>query len=198
VAPVQLLDVHLAASLLAVMRDVGFDPSRLIVEVTENAMISDTGRASEIFTTLQNAGVRTALDDFGKGYSSLSYLRQLHFDHLKIDRSFVHSMPSTESLSIVSAVAGLGRALGMRVIAEGVESPGVAVALLDLGCEQAQGYFFGRPMPASETIEFASRNAQPMAPDIVRDEPSGEMASRSASENAPKREGGPSSDPMQR
>jgi EAL domain-containing protein (putative c-di-GMP-specific phosphodiesterase class I) len=82
----------------------GLAPGRLIVEVTENAVIDDIMKARQVFTSLQNAGVRIALDDFGKGYSSLYHLRQLNFDQLKLDGSFVHSMDMADSAKIVSAV----------------------------------------------------------------------------------------------
>jgi diguanylate cyclase (GGDEF)-like protein len=148
ISPVQLKGPWLAPRLLAILQETGFAPQRLIVEVTENAIIDDVEHAAAVFASLQNVGIRIALDDFGKGYSSLSHLRQLKFDHLKIDASFVQSMNTTESRKIVSAVAGLGKALGMPVTAEGVESAEVADALRALGCEHAQGFLFGRPTPA--------------------------------------------------
>ncbi|MBC9033717.1 EAL domain-containing protein [Sphingomonas sp. JC676] len=151
ISPLQLKDPWLSGRLLAILAETGFQPSRLIVEVTENAIIDDIDLVAEVFTSLQNAGIRIALDDFGKGYSSLNHLRQLHFDHLKIDSSFVLSMDSAESRKIVSAIAGLGKALGMPVTAEGVETMASAEALRALGCEQAQGFLFGRPIPADET-----------------------------------------------
>ncbi|MBC9032250.1 EAL domain-containing protein [Sphingomonas sp. JC676] len=154
ISPVQLKDTWLAARLLAILQETGFPPQRLIVEVTENAIIEDIEQVAVVFASLQNVGIRIALDDFGKGYSSLSHLRQLKFDHLKIDSSFVRSMDTAESCKIVSAVAGLGKALGMPVTAEGVESEEVADALRALGCEQAQGFLFGRPAPAIEAAHM--------------------------------------------
>jgi len=151
ISPIQLKDPWLSGRLLAILAETGFQPSRLIVEVTENAIIDDIDLVAEVFTSLQNSGIRIALDDFGKGYSSLNHLRQLHFDHLKIDSSFVLSMDSAGSRKIVSAIAGLGKALGMPVTAEGVETIASADALRALGCEQAQGFLFGRPIPAEET-----------------------------------------------
>lgn len=151
ISPLQLRDPWLSARLLGILAEAGFSPRRLIVEVTENAVIDDLPLANEVFESLQSAGIRIALDDFGKGYSSLSHLRQLHFDHLKIDGSFVRSMESEESRKIVQAVAGLGKALGMPVTAEGVENAATADLLRRLGCEQAQGYLFGRPTPALAT-----------------------------------------------
>lgn len=154
ISPVQLQTPGLAARILSVLAETGLKPGRLIVEVTENAIIADTEEAAKVIKELQAAGVRTALDDFGKGYSSLSHLRELRFNHLKIDQSFVHTLPSAESQKIVAAVASLGRALGMGVVAEGVETQDTAQVLQDLGCTQAQGYLFGRPMPAKDTISF--------------------------------------------
>ncbi|HYI39445.1 MAG TPA: EAL domain-containing protein [Allosphingosinicella sp.] len=152
VSPVQLDDPWLAARLLAILSEAGFPAGRLVVEVTENAVIEDIMKAQDIFTSLQNAGVRIALDDFGKGYSSLYHLRELKFDHLKIDRSFIHSMDCSESAKIVSAVAGLGKSMGMPVTAEGVETLAEAEALRELGCEHAQGYLFGKALSREDTL----------------------------------------------
>jgi diguanylate cyclase (GGDEF)-like protein len=154
IAPMQLKDPWLSARLLAILTEHGLSPSRLIVEVTENAIIEDIPLVANVFSSLQNAGIRIALDDFGKGYSSLNHLRQLRFDHLKIDSSFVLSMDASESRKIVSAIAGLGKALGMPVTAEGVETEASADTLRSLGCEQAQGYLFGRPVSAGETAKL--------------------------------------------
>jgi diguanylate cyclase (GGDEF)-like protein len=158
ISPIQLRDPWLAVRLLAVLTDTGFPPGRLIVEVTENAIIDDIATVAELFESLQRTGIRIALDDFGKGYSSLSHLRLLHFDHLKIDSSFVRTMASPESQKIVRAVAGLGKALGMPVTAEGVETAGAAELLRSLGCEQAQGFFYGTPAPAGELGGFTDRD----------------------------------------
>ena len=168
ISPVQLKDSWFAARLLVVLQETGFAPQRLIVEVTENAIIDDIQHAATVFASLQNIGIRIALDDFGKGYSSLSHLRELKFDNLKIDSSFVQSMNTAESRKIVSAVAGLGMALGMPVTAEGVESAEVADALRVLGCEHAQGFLFGRPVPASEAARM-----------VVNDDARTELAKRS-------------------
>ncbi|MET3709807.1 diguanylate cyclase (GGDEF)-like protein [Sphingomonas trueperi] len=156
ISPIQLKDPWLSARLLAVLSETGFAPGRLIVEVTENAIIEDIDAVSELFRSLQRTGIRVALDDFGKGYSSLSHLRQLRFNHLKIDSSFVRTMDSAESRKIVRAVAGLGRALGMPVTAEGVETPAAAEALREMGCEQAQGFFYGRPKPVADPAPRAA------------------------------------------
>jgi EAL domain-containing protein (putative c-di-GMP-specific phosphodiesterase class I) len=152
VSPLQLEDPWLAARLLKILSETGFAGHRLVVEVTENEVIDDIMKAQDIFTSLQNAGVRIALDDFGKGYSSLYHLRELNFDHLKIDRSFIHSMECAESAKIVSAVTGLGKSMGMPVTAEGVETLEEAEALRQLGCEHAQGFLFGKALNAEDTL----------------------------------------------
>lgn len=160
VSPSQLKDQWLAPRVLAILTETGIAPGRLIVEVTENAVIDDMMKARELFASLQNAGVRIALDDFGKGYSSLYHLRELHFDHLKIDQSFIHSMDAPESAKIVNAMAGLGKSLGMQVTAEGVETLAEAEALRTLGCENAQGFLFGAPLDANGTIALLKSQGQ--------------------------------------
>lgn len=151
ISPMQLRDPWLSSRILAILAETHFSPGRLVVEVTENAVIDDMSAAAQVFTSLRNAGVRIALDDFGMGYSSLYHLRQLRFDHLKIDSSFVLSMESAESEKIVRAITGLGRSLGMVVTAEGVETAMSMDALRDCGCEQAQGYLLGKPIDAAQT-----------------------------------------------
>jgi len=139
-------------------------PGRLIVEVTENAVIDDMDKAREVFSSLQSVGVRIALDDFGKGYSSLYHLRELNFDNLKIDGSFVHAMDSPENARMVSALTGLGKSLGMPVTAEGVETQVEADALRALGCEMAQGFLFGRPLDAAETANLLRAQSAEITP----------------------------------
>jgi len=152
VSPTQLKNSWLASRILSILLETGFPAGRLIMEVTENAVIDDMMKAQDVFASLQNAGVRVALDDFGKGYSSLYHLRELKFDQLNIDRSFIHSMNSVESVKIVSAVAGLGKAMGMPVTAEGVETQAEANVLRTLGCKHAQGFLFGEAVSAAETL----------------------------------------------
>jgi diguanylate cyclase (GGDEF)-like protein len=154
ISPMQLKDPWLSSRILAILAETHFSPGRLIIEVTEKAIIDDMSAAAEVFTSLQKAGIRIALDDFGMGYSSLYHLRQLRFDHLKIDSSFVLSMESSESEKIVRAITGLGRSLGMTVTAEGVETNISMDALRDCGCEQAQGYLLGAPIAAEETARL--------------------------------------------
>jgi EAL domain-containing protein (putative c-di-GMP-specific phosphodiesterase class I) len=158
ISPVQLKNAWLSARLLAILAETGFPPQRLIVEVTENAIIDDLELATEVFTSLQNAGVKLALDDFGKGYSSLSHLHQLKFNHLKIDSSFIRSLDEGDNTKLVDAIAGLGKTLGMPVTAEGVETEDCAAALKAMGCEKAQGYLFGTPLEAADTLNLFHRS----------------------------------------
>lgn len=122
--------------------------SRLELEVTESAMVQDRERAQKIMKELAVLGVSVAVDDFGTGYSNLSYLIDFSFQKLKIDRSFVSRMENDEnSGAVVSTIVGLSRALGVRTIAEGVETENQATLLKAAGCEVVQGYFYGRPEP---------------------------------------------------
>ena len=164
ISPVQLKDPWLATQILAILTETGFAPSRLLIEVTENALIDDLEKARHFFASLQSVGVRIALDDFGKGYSSLYHLRELNFDNLKIDKSFVHAMDSPENARMVRAVASLGKSLGLPVTAEGVETQVEADALRALGCEMAQGYLFGKPLDAAETASLLRAQSAKITP----------------------------------
>jgi len=127
------------------------DPSRLTVEVTENALTADRERSHAVLTALRELGVRVSVDDFGTGYSSLAYLKQLPADELKIDRSFVMNMQSDKAdRKIVEQVIALGHAFGLEVVAEGVENETVAQELVSMGCDHAQGFLFTQPLPPDE------------------------------------------------
>ena len=134
-----------------VLNRTGLSPRLLELEVTEDILLNDDERAAEIFARLQDAGVRLAFDDFGTGYGSLSYLKKFPFDRLKIDRSFVRALRAgTDDAAIVSSTITLSKLLGLSVIVEGIESAATADLLVSMGCNEGQGYYFGRPMPASE------------------------------------------------
>ncbi|WP_207456633.1 EAL domain-containing protein [Azospirillum sp. SYSU D00513] len=145
-SPVQFRQPDIAASILAILRETGFPPERLEIEVTEGVLIDDTERALAALNALKMAGVRIALDDFGTGYSSLSYLQRFAFDKLKIDRSFVSTMEtSQETRSIVRTILALAKALDITVTAEGVETEEQLRILQEEACNQVQGYLIGRP-----------------------------------------------------
>lgn len=149
VSPTQLRDLGLPTQIREAAAEAGFPLKRLMVEITETGLIDNFERALQITRELKTIGCKLSLDDFGTGYSSLRHLQALPFDELKVDRSFVSSMTNTrESRKIVAAIVGLGRSLGLRTVAEGVEAEEQAEMLLWLGCEFAQGWLYGRPMTA--------------------------------------------------
>ncbi|NJO35238.1 MAG: EAL domain-containing protein [Rhodospirillales bacterium] len=134
------------------LRETGFSANLLEIEVTENILLNeDDPTTSRQLQRLRNLGVRIAFDDFGTGYASLSYLKRFPLDRLKIDRSFVTDLGSDpRNTAIVAAIVDLGKGLGLSVIAEGVENPHCVKLLREHGCEEGQGYCFGRPMTADE------------------------------------------------
>src|SRR5438067_1374845 len=148
-SPVQLAEPGFAEQAIAMFLSAGADPRRIEVEVTEQVMLDDGRAAGENLRQLRDAGFRIALDDFGTGYSSLSYLRQFAVDKIKIDRSFVADLQqSRDARAIVAAIVTLGRAIGLTVSAEGVETEAQMEILLAAGCDQLQGFLFGAPQPA--------------------------------------------------
>jgi diguanylate cyclase (GGDEF)-like protein len=151
ISPSMLRDSWIVAKTFALLTQERLDPSRLIVEITENAVIGDLDFARDAIDSFRQSGIKVALDDFGCGYSSLSMLRQLRFDHLKLDRSFSQNIHDEESLKITRAVAGLTKAMGMTSTAEGVETQEAADILTGLGFDRGQGYLYGRPAPEIET-----------------------------------------------
>jgi EAL domain-containing protein (putative c-di-GMP-specific phosphodiesterase class I) len=131
-----------------VLVETGLEPSRLDLEVTEGLLIKDADGALVTLERLKALGVRISMDDFGTGYSSLSYFRMFPFDKVKIDRSFVADMiTNPQARAIIRSVIGLGRGLGVPVVAEGVETPEQLEALREEGCDQVQGYLIARPNP---------------------------------------------------
>lgn len=160
-SPVQLQDTKLPALIAACAERVGFSTNRLVLEVTESALLEDLARTNAVARELKALGCRLALDDFGTGYSSLRHLQALPFDKLKVDRSFVGSMTEVrENRKIVAAVVGLGQSLGLATVAEGVESPAQASMLLWLGCDMGQGWLYGKPAPAEEIERMVAMPAQ--------------------------------------
>ncbi len=151
VSPVQLEEEDFAARLLKALEACSFPPTRLEIELTEAALVTDLDAARAVVDTLQAKGVRVALDNFGTGHSSLLQLRRLPFDKLKIDRSFVRAMTTDEEAAVmVRTILSMAKSLGLAVVAEGVETEDQARALAGLGCDMAQGYYFGRAMASVE------------------------------------------------
>jgi diguanylate cyclase (GGDEF)-like protein len=145
----QLADPDLIPGLQRILAETGIPPETLKLELTESTLASEMESAREALSRIQGLHVGLKLDDFGTGYSSLSYLGTLHFDSLKIDRSFINRLETDpESGAIIAAILELARTLHMTVVAEGIETEGQAARLLDLGCEVGQGFLFSRPVAA--------------------------------------------------
>jgi diguanylate cyclase (GGDEF)-like protein len=148
----EFLEPGLAWEVLRVLRETDLDPTMLRIEITESILLDDSSIATEILLELKRIGVELAIDDFGTGYSSLSYLRRLPADILKIDRSFVADVDQDErEAAIVEAVVRVAGALGMRIVAEGIERIEQAHFLAEMGCQTGQGYHFARPAEALVT-----------------------------------------------
>jgi len=155
VSPTQFNDTSLPAAIRKLAEEAAFPLDRLTVEITETALLKDMSLAKSITYGLKDIGCKISLDDFGTGFSSLTYLEALPFDEMKIDRSFVGAMTGTkESRKIVAAVVGLGLSLGLTTVAEGVETKEQVQKLIWLGCDQAQGWLYGRPVPADKIPEI--------------------------------------------
>ncbi|RRI06344.1 bifunctional diguanylate cyclase/phosphodiesterase [Mesorhizobium tamadayense] len=148
ISPVQFMTRDFVGLVRETMASTGIKPSRLELEITETAMMQDRDRAAVILRQLADMGISVAVDDFGTGYSNLSYLIDFSFGKLKIDRSFVSRIDTDSSSgAVVSTIVGLSRALGVGIIAEGVETESQATLLRAAGCEVVQGYLYGRPAP---------------------------------------------------
>ena len=142
----------------SVLLETGLAPSRLELEITESVLVDDLARAVSTLRRLKLLGVRIAMDDFGTGYSSLSNLQAFPFDRIKIDRSFISSLPDNrQSATIVRAVIGLGRGLGLPVIAEGVETDAQLAFLAVEDCVEVQGYLVGKPLPIDAYADAIGR-----------------------------------------
>ncbi len=147
----QFRQANLADLVREVLEETEFDPACLELELTETILMNPTDDNLTTLNTFKTLGARVAIDDFGTGYSSLSYLQRFPLDVLKIDRAFVMDLPtSTSSAAIVDAILTLAHGLGMEVVAEGVETIEQLAFLRDRGCDEGQGYYFGRPLPLTE------------------------------------------------
>jgi len=150
-----LQDVELPDLLQQSLSTWGAPPRRLSVELTESAVIADEARTYEVLSRLRDLGCSVAIDDFGTGYSSMIYLRRLPLHEMKLDRTFVRSIASSpQDRAIVGALVQLAHGLGLEAVAEGVEDEATLAIVRRLGCERAQGYLFGMPMPVAEFIPW--------------------------------------------
>jgi EAL domain-containing protein (putative c-di-GMP-specific phosphodiesterase class I) len=161
-SPVQFRHGDIVAVVQSALQASGLDPKRLELEVTESLLLHDTDAVLEQLTQLRALGISIALDDFGTGYSSLSYLWKFPFDTVKIDRSFVNDMTlDGKAEAIVNTIVALGNTLDLKVTAEGVETQAQVRALMAAGCDQSQGYLFGRPLSGSSALALVNAASAP-------------------------------------
>ncbi len=163
-------DPGLVAAVAGALRDADLDPAGLELEITEGVLMGDAPGTLATLWQLRDLGVGLAVDDFGTGYSSLTYLKRFPVDTLKIDQAFVAGLGAdTDDTAIVGAVVGLARALGLAVVAEGVETTDQAAGLRRLGCTLAQGYHFARPLPAADLAALLAAGPVPLPGDVRGD-----------------------------
>jgi diguanylate cyclase (GGDEF)-like protein len=160
VSPVQFRRPDLLPGFLKIIAEVGIEPRRVEVEITEGVLMDDAEAAIALIKGFRDAGVHVALDDFGTGYASLSYLRRFPFDKLKVDQAFVRNLgPSNGSAAIIHSVVALGRSLGMTVHAEGVETLEHHIFLRAAGCHHFQGFYFAKPMTRDACSAFIAKKS---------------------------------------
>jgi len=159
----QCLQPDLVDDVRSVLQETGLAPERLKLEITESLVLEGSDRAVEILNALRALGVQLGLDDFGMGYSGLSYLRRFPFQTLKIDRSFVNDMDDSSKIEIVRAIVSLAAGLAMNVTAEGVETAEQAAKLQELACHTGQGYYFHRPLSSEHAHAVLRDQTWPVA-----------------------------------
>jgi EAL domain-containing protein (putative c-di-GMP-specific phosphodiesterase class I) len=149
-SPRQFLDENLLTDIDEVLASTGMPAHLLQLEITESMVMQNVGRAIKLLDEIQSRGVRLAIDDFGTGYSSMSLMKQFPIDTIKIDRSFVRDLEnSTQDRAIAKAIIHMGKALGLTVVAEGVETMEQDAFLRGHACDELQGYLFSKPVPAA-------------------------------------------------
>ncbi|MCA1431746.1 GAF domain-containing protein [Bradyrhizobium sp. BRP20] len=166
-SPRQFADEHLLQDVDEALAASGMSPVLLQLEVTESMMMRNVGRALKVLDSIQSRGIRLAIDDFGTGYSSMSLMKHFPIDTIKIDRSFVRDLPQdSEDQAIAQAIISMGKALGMTVVAEGVENAEQEAFLRAHGCDEMQGFLISKPLPARQMGELLRPMALPVAPPL--------------------------------
>lgn len=167
ISAVQFRNVRLIDTVARILKETGLEPRYLELELTETMFISNTEAAIETMNRLKDLGISLSIDDFGSGYSSLSYLKRFPVDYLKIDRSFIKDIESNKKdAAITSAIAGLAHSLNMKIVAEGVESQGQLDYLKSQGCQELQGFLFSRPVEAKEINELLAKEGKSEIPHL--------------------------------
>jgi EAL domain-containing protein (putative c-di-GMP-specific phosphodiesterase class I) len=163
VSAIQFRNAHFLEEMFAVLKETGLDPKYLELELTESALMKNAGFTASILQILRERGIQVAVDDFGTGYSSLGYLQKFPLDALKIDQSFIRQISTApHETAIVSAIIRMGQSLNLRVVAEGVETQEELAFLQNQQCNEAQGYYFSRPVPPYEFCELLKSPALQM------------------------------------
>ncbi len=158
VSPVQLRQPEFFDQVKRALQRSGIVPSNLELELTESALLQDANSIRSTLTKLNELGVKLSLDDFGTGYSALGYLKRYNFDILKIDRSFISGMQSTETdATLVQAIIAMAHGLNMKIVGEGTETSSQCETLRDYGCDMAQGFFYSKPLPSEDLIDFVDQ-----------------------------------------
>ncbi len=173
----QFYDEHLLPDLTAILADTGMDAHLLELEITESLLMRDVEKTLRILTGLKDMGIRIAIDDFGIGYSSLATLKRFPLDTIKIDRSFIRDVASVaEDKELTEAIIAMGRTLSLTVVAQGVETKEQADFLRQNACDEFQGFYLNRPLPADQITELLRTQAdvsgyrhKPRLPDDRRD-----------------------------
>jgi EAL domain-containing protein (putative c-di-GMP-specific phosphodiesterase class I) len=154
-SPRQFADGHLLQDIDEALVASGMSPVLLQLEVTESMVMRNVSRAIKILDAIQSRGIRLAIDDFGTGYSSMSLMKHFPIDTIKIDRSFIRDLPvDSEDQAIAQAIISMGKALGMTVVAEGVETPEQQAFLRSHACDEMQGFLFSKPVPPRQMAEL--------------------------------------------
>ncbi|NTF17939.1 EAL domain-containing protein [Agrobacterium rubi] len=160
VCPTQFMNTNFADETIALAKSMGVLPQQFVLEITETVAMSNAEAANDQLSKLKRAGFKIAIDDFGVGYSNLAQLYRLQFDFIKVDRSLVERIDAdVNAQRIITFTIGMAHSMGKHVVAEGIETEGQRRELVKLGCDYAQGYLFGKPMPASEIIDIYGKHA---------------------------------------
>jgi EAL domain-containing protein (putative c-di-GMP-specific phosphodiesterase class I) len=166
-SPRQFIDEDLLQDIDEALAASGMSPALLQIEVTESMMMRNVSRAIKVLDAIQSRGIRIAIDDFGTGYSSMSLMKQFPIDTIKIDRSFVRDLPDdAEDQAIAQAIISMGRALGMTIVAEGVETVEQQTFLRAHGCDEMQGFLFSRPLPPEQLADLLRPTPRLVSPPL--------------------------------
>ena len=166
-SPRQFADAHLLHDIDEALLASGMSPVLLQLEVTESMVMRNVSRAIKVLDAIQSRGIRLAIDDFGTGYSSMSLMKQFPIDTIKIDRSFVRDLPNdSEDQAIAQAIISMGKALGMTVIAEGVETVEQQTFLRNHACDEMQGFLFSKPLPARQMADLLRTESLLVSPPL--------------------------------